>query len=220
MRPKSHYGPVTIAGALLLTGLTVSSSSAAGWASRGTPPGRSLVPTTASTAAGQATAAQAVLLGPLGTVGSTTLASTGISAANSESDVAQLTGSIPSLLSAEVLNAATYSYPGQVDSVASIANIGLTVGGVIISADSAVARASQVLGAAGSGGSYIDNLTIDGVPVSVTGSPNQTIPIAGGQIVLNEQSVSSSGGALVNAIHVTVNGVVDVVLASARASIS
>ncbi|OLC99404.1 MAG: hypothetical protein AUH86_02530 [Acidobacteria bacterium 13_1_40CM_4_58_4] len=132
----------------------------------------------------------------------------------------QDTGSIPSLLGAEVLNAATYSYPDQVDSAASLANLGVTVAGIYISADSVVAEASQVLGAAGSGSSYITNLTINGVPVNVTGDPNQTIWIPGGQIVLNEQTISSTGSAVVNAIHVTVNGVADVVIASATAGIS
>jgi hypothetical protein len=121
------------------------------------------------------------------------------------------------LLGAETLNAATYSYPNQVDSVASLANLGLSVAGISISAGSIVAEASQALGAAGSGSSYIDNLAINGVPVTVTGAPNQTISIPGGQLVLNEQTVSSTGSILVNAIHVTVNGVADVVLASAKA---
>ncbi len=151
----------------------------------------------------------------------TTLASTGtLSDTNQESDVGQVTGSIPSMLDAEVLNAATYSYPDQVDSAASLANLGLAVGGVIITADSVVVEASQVLGAAGGGSSYIDNLAINGVPIFVTGDPNQTVAIPGGQMVINEQTISSTGSALVNALHVTVNGVVDMVIASATAGIS
>ncbi len=175
---------------------------------------------TTPTVTGQATGVQVVVLGFLGTATTTALASTGISGTNSQSDVGQVTGSIPSLLDAEALNAATYSYPDQVDSQASLASLGLTVAGVSISADSVVAQASQVLGAAGSGSSYIDNLTINGVPVNVTGTPNQTIPIPGGQLVINEQTISSTGSAVVNAIHVVVNGVADVVIASATAGIS
>jgi len=175
---------------------------------------------TTPTVTGQATGVQVVVLGFLGTATTTALASTGISGTNSESDVGQVTGSIPSLLDAEALNAATYSYPDQVDSQASLASLALTVAGVSISADSVVAQASQVLGAAGSGSSYIDNLAINGVPVTVTGDPNQTIPIPGGQLVINEQTISSTGSAVVNAIHVVVNGVADVVIASATAGIS
>lgn len=176
--------------------------------------------TSASSVTGQATAAQVTVLGFLGTATTTTLASTGISGTNAESDVGQVTGTVPSLLGAEVLNATTYSYPDQVDSVASLGNLGLTVGGISISADSVVAQASQVFGATGSGSSYIDNLAINGIPVTATGDPNQTIAIPGGQLVINEQIISSSGSAVVNAIHVVINGVADVVIASATAGIS
>jgi hypothetical protein len=156
----------------------------------------------------------------LGTATTSALASTGISAANAESDVGQSAGGIGPLLGAEVLNAATYSYSNEVDSTASLGNLALTVGVIRISADSVVAEASQVLGATGSGTSYISNLAINGVAVPVTGAANQAIAIPGGQLVLNEQSITSSGGAVVNAIHLTVNGVADVVVASATAAIS
>jgi hypothetical protein len=176
----------------------------------------------AQNVAGQASAVQATVFGGLlGTATTTTLAGSGtLSGVNDERDVGQDTGSVPSLLSAEVLNAFTYSYPDEVDSGASLANVSLTVAGVAISADSATARASQVLGAAGSGSSTIDNLAINGVSVVVTGAPNQTISIPGGQMVINEQTISSTGTAVVNALHVTVNGVADVVIASATAGIS
>ena len=219
MKFMQQQRPASVAIALMLAGLLA-------WPTAGLAqlPGLPLpLPApTASTGSvtGQATAAQVVVLGLLGTATATSLASTGISGTNSESDVGQVTGSLPSLLGAEVLNAATYSYSNQVDSVASLGNLGLSVAGINISADSVMAEASQVLGAAGSGSSYIDNLAINGVPVTVDGTPNQTISIPGGQIVLNEQSISSTGSAVVNAIHVTVNGVVDVVLASATAGIS
>jgi hypothetical protein len=175
---------------------------------------------TTPTVVGNASAAQVVLLGLLGTATSTSLASTGISSANAESDVGQVTGSIPSLLGAEVLNAATYSYPDQVDSAVSLANLNMSVAGIGIYADSVVAEASQVLGAAGSGTSYIDNLSINGMPVAVTGAPNQTIWVPGGQVIINEQTISSTGAAVVNALHVAITGVADVVIASATAGIS
>jgi hypothetical protein len=176
--------------------------------------------TSASTVTGQATAAQVTVLGLLGTATTTTLGSTGISAANAESDVGQVTGSVPSLLGAEVLNAATYSYSNAVDSMASLANVGLTVAGITISADSVTSQASPVLGAAGSGTSTITNLAINGVPVTADGTPNQIVAIPGGQMTLNEQTISSTGSVVVNAVHVVVNGVADVVLASATAGIS
>src|SRR5207245_3215665 len=105
--------------------------------------------TTPSTVTGKATAAQSVLLGLLGTATSTSLASTGISSTNAESDVGQDTGSIPSLLGAEVINAATYSYPDEVDSAASLAKLGLTVAGISIYAVSVVAVTLHVFIAVG-----------------------------------------------------------------------
>jgi hypothetical protein len=217
MDQKYHYRPAGVVVSLVLAALLA--WPAVGLAQLGGLP--LPTPTTsAGTVTGQAAAAQVVLLGLLGTATTTSLANTGISGTNAESDVGQVTGSIPSLLGADALNAATYSYSNEVDSVASLANLGLTVAGIGISADSVIAQASQVLGTAGSGTSYISNLAINGVPVTVTGAPNQTISIPGGQLVLNEQTVSSSGSTVVNAIHVTVNGVADIVLASATAGIS
>ena len=221
MHRKHHHGPAIIAVALLLTGLLAWPTAALAQLGGVQLPLPSPTPTTtASTVTGQATAAQIVLLGLLGTATSTSLASTGISATNAENDVGQDTGSIPSLLGAEVLNAVSYSYSDEIDSAASLANLGLTVAGISITADSVVAEASQVLGGAGSGSSYITNFAINGVPVAVSGDPNQTVAIPGGQVVINEQTISSTGTAVVNAIHITVNGVADVVIASATAGIS
>ena len=56
------------------------------------------------------------------------------------------------------------------------------------------------------------------MPVWVSGSPNQRLWIPGGQLVLNEQIVSATG-TTVNALHATVYGVADVVIASATAGI-
>jgi hypothetical protein len=177
--------------------------------------------TTASTVAGDASAAQVSVLGILGTATTTALADTGtLSGVNDARDASTVIGSIPSVLSAESLSAATISWVDQVDSQASLTNLGLTIGGVSISADSVVAQASQVLGAAGSGSSFIDNLAINGVPVNVTGAPNQVVWIPGGQVIINEQTISSTGTAVVNALHVAITGVADVVIASATAGIS
>lgn len=221
MKRMNDYRSASVAIALMLAGLLTWPS--AGLAQLGglPLPLPSPAPTsTASTVAGQATAAQVVLLGLLGTATSTNLGSTGISSTNAESDVGQATGSIPSVLDAEAFNTVTYSYSNEVDSAVSLTSLELNVAGISISADSVMAKAAQVLGAAGSGTSYISNLAINGVPVAVTGAPNQIISIPGGQMVLNEQTLSSTGSAVVNAIHVTVNGIADVVVASATAGIS
>lgn len=228
MHRKHHHRPSFVALALLLAGSLT-------WPTTGLArPNAQLpipIPTplpipqptpspSASTVTGQATAAQVVVLGILGTATTTSLASTGISGTNSESDVGQIAGSVPSLLGADALSAATYSYPDSVESQASLANLGLSVAGLAITADSVVVEASQTLGAAGTGASYIDNLAINGELVAVTGGLNQAIAIPGGQLILNEQTISSTGSATVNAIHVVINGVADVVIASATAGIS
>lgn len=203
MRQTHHYGTALAAVALTLAGLLV-------WPTA----------SSAQTVTGQASAVQATVLGLLGTATTTTLSNTGTLGGTSDArDASQLTGSVPSLLNAEVLHAVTIGWPDEVDSEAALGNLNLTVAGVGITADSAMARASSVLGGAGSGSSTIGGLSINGTPVNVTGDPNQTVAIPGGQMVINEQRVSPSG-ITVNALHVIVNGVADVVIATATAGIS
>ena len=176
---------------------------------------------TAPTVVGNASAARVSVLGALGTATTTVLADTGpLGGINDARDASTDTGSVPSVLAGEVLSAGTISWPDEVDSVASLANLNVNVAGVGITADLIVARASQVLGAAGSGSSSLDNLSINGIPVTVTGAPNQAVWIPGGQVIINEQTISSTGTAVVNALHVAVTGVANVVIASATAGIS
>lgn len=175
---------------------------------------------TAQTVVGQAAAVQVTILGLLGGT-TTSLADTGtLGGINDARDAASIAGSVPSALTGEVLNAATMSWSDQVDSVASLANLNMTIAGIGITADSVMAQASQVAGAAGSGTSTFSNLVINGVSIPVTGAPNQAIWIPGGLVTINEQNISSTGTAVVNALHVAVTGVADVVIASATAGIS
>jgi hypothetical protein len=164
----------------------------------------------AQTATGQARVVQAgiVILADTGTLGGTSDAR----------DATLDTGIVPSVLAAEVLHAVTVGWPDQVASEASLANLSLAVGGIGITADFVLARTLAVLNAGTTAGSVIGNLFVNGVPIVVTGSPNQQIAIPGGQVVINEQTVSAAG-TTVNAIHATVLGVVDVVVASATAGI-
>ena len=172
----------------------------------------------AQTVGGNAKVVQATAFGLFGGT-TTTLASTGaLGGAGDALDATQVTGNIPNLLSGEVLNAVTIGWPDQVASEACLANLGLTVAGTGISADFVMARALAALGGAGSSDSIISNLSIGGVPIEVTGQPNQTVSIPGGQVIINEQTVSPDG-TTVNALHATVFGVTDVVIASATAGI-
>src|SRR6266404_8752565 len=177
--------------------------------------------TTSSSLVGSASAARVSVLGILGTAVTTALANTGtLTSANNALDASMIAGGIPSTLSAATLSASTISWPNQVDSQASLGNLSMTVAGVGISADFVMAQASQVLGAAGSGSSTLTNLVINGTPIAVSGAPNQAISIPGGQVIINQQTISPTGGAVVNALHVVVSGVADVVVASATAGVS
>jgi hypothetical protein len=174
---------------------------------------------------GQATAAavnvQAVtsLLGTITPAVNVSLASTGtLTGFGDVEQASQLTGSVTSLLSAGVLHATTVSSPETVDSDASASGIGLNLVGNTINAGFVMAQAfAPTNGAAPTGVSDIEGLVINGALIDVTGQPNQTVPILGGQVVLNEQRVDSTGTIVVNAVHVVINGVADVVIASATA---
>jgi hypothetical protein len=172
----------------------------------------------AQTVTGEATVVQATVLGLLG--GTTTvLADTGALGGTSDAlQASALAGSVPSLLSGEVLHATTIAGPDQVASEASLGNLALSVAGTSIGADLVMARALAVLGGAGLGTTDIANLTINGVPIPVGGGPNQTVLIPGGRVVIDEQQMSSTG-TVVNALHVIVDGVAEVVIGSATAGI-
>jgi len=172
----------------------------------------------AQTVTGEARVVQATVLGLLG--GTTTvLADTGALGGTSDAlQASALRGSVPSLLTGEVLHATTIAGPGQVASEASLANLALSVAGTTVGADLVMARALAVLGGPGRGTSDIANLSINGVPIPVGGDTNQTISIPGGVVVINEQQTSPTG-TVVNALHVIVNGVAEVVIGSATAGI-
>ena len=201
MRPTGSYGSGVLALAAMLSALLT-------WP----------IASDAQTVTGRARAVQATVLGLLG--GTTTvLADTGALGGSSDAlQASALAGSVPALLTGETLHATRIGWPDQVVSRASLAALALTVAGTRIGADLVVARARAVLGAAGSGVSNIENLAINGVPIPVSGGPNQTVPIPGGLVVINEQRTSPTS-TVVNALHVIVYGVADVVIGSATAGI-
>jgi hypothetical protein len=169
---------------------------------------------TTQTVTGIASAVQATtILGPL-----TTLASTGtLSDITDARDASQLMGGVPALLSAETLHATAIGLSDRVASQASLGNLALGIAGISIGADAVLAQAEAAAGSA-TGSSVLGNLMIDGVPVDVSGDPNQTISLPGGRLVINEQT-ATAGGIVVNALHLVVDGVADVVLGSATAAV-
>jgi hypothetical protein len=59
-------------------------------------------------------------------------------------------------------------------------------------------------------------LHVAGTPVVVTGEPNQTVALPNGRLIINEQ-VSTATSITVNALHLVLDGGVEVFVASARA---
>jgi len=131
---------------------------------------------------------------------------------------------VPGLLSVEVLHASTVGEGNHSRSEASVAQIALSAGGNTISAGFLMARAEARCSggeATTSGSSEIADLTINNQSVVISGQPNQTIflPAGTGRVVINEQPTVPAGDITVNALHVVVNGVADVVVSSAHADI-
>jgi hypothetical protein len=172
----------------------------------------------AQTVSGQAVVVQATVFDLTGAA-TTVLSDTGPLIDSSDArEKSQTAGRVPSLLSGGTLHATTIGWPDEVASEASIANLALTVAGTTIGAEFVMARVRTAMGALGAGGADVSGLSINGVPITVTGARNQTIAIPGGRIVINEQQTTSSA-TVVNALHVVVTGVADVVIASASAGI-
>jgi hypothetical protein len=152
----------------------------------------------------------------LGTI--TTLANTGtLSGLTDAREASQLVGNVPALLAAETLHATAIGLSDRVASQASLGNLVLGIGAISIGADAVLAQAEAAAGSA-TGSSVLGNLTLYGVPVYVSGAPNQTISLPGGRLVINEQT-TTAGGIVVNALHLVVYGVADVVLGSATAAV-
>jgi hypothetical protein len=168
---------------------------------------------------GQATAIRANVLG-IQTVLSETqpLPQTGGAEENN-----LLVASVPNLLTARVLHAATIGQGDRSRSEASVADLNLTVAGNTISAGFLMARASALCGPVLAGSSELVGLNINGQVIQVSGSPNQTIQLPlGGKVVINEQSSSTNGGygaITVTALHVIIDGVADVIISRAHADI-
>ncbi|MGH8373247.1 MAG: choice-of-anchor P family protein [Gammaproteobacteria bacterium] len=182
-------------------------------------------PTLAATQVnGEAAAVKVSLNGRIGFLGipgplvSEALADTGtLNGSNDSHQASMPTGSVLSLISAETLHATTFSVPDEVASETSLSNVGLNIGGDTIGLAFAMARASAPTGAAAQGYSEIDDLLVNGSLISVSGDSNQVVPLPGGKIILNEQHVSSTGTMVVNAIHIIIYGVGDVVIGTATA---
>ncbi len=176
-----------------------------------------------TTFSGQATVVRANVLGT-----NVVLADTGpLPAEGGAVDATLLEASLPGLLNAQVLHAAAVAGGSESNAEASVANLDLTVAGNSISADFLMSRARARCDdgrASVSGSSEIARLNINGEEIVVSGEANQTIALPVGQVIINEQIASSNPNGkcadiVVNALHVVVPGIADVVIASAHADI-
>lgn len=171
---------------------------------------------------GRATGVQANVYSPVPL--SVTLADTGPIAAGGDAlEASELSASVPNLLTADVLHSSSVGHGNKSRSESSLANLNLTVAGHTIGAEFLMARALAVCNGDGtssvSGSSEIAALTIDGQTIAVSGQPNQTVDlIGGGQVIINEQNADTRS-ITVNALHVIVPGVADVIIASAHADV-
>jgi len=137
---------------------------------------------------------------------------------------------IPGLLDVQLLQASTNGANHQTNSAASVANVTLSVAGVYITASVLTSNAAafcQPGHASANGSSTIAALTVNGLSITVTGQPNQTIPLIVGSLVINEQISSittspnvSSADMVVNALHLRVDFLADVVISSSHAGMS
>ena len=183
----------------------------------------SVLASTSSTYSGQATVVNATVLGMTPVL----LSDTGpLPSSGGALETSLLEATVPGLLTAEVLHASTVGQGHQSRAEASVANLNLTVGGHTIGAGILMARATAACEPGGptlSGSSEIVDLFIDGQTIVVSGQPNQTITLPDGKVVINEQTSSrhgNTGDITVNALHVVVNGLADIVIAQAHADIS
>ena len=131
---------------------------------------------------------------------------------------------VPGVMSAGAAEGSTTGGNRDASSGSSVANAAIAVGGIGITASvlSSQTDANCLGGPASlSGSSTITDLEINGEAISVSGAPNQTITLVDGlvRIVINEQT-RTANSIDVSALHVTVGGVTDVVVAKTHSDIT
>lgn len=170
---------------------------------------------------GRATVVQATVLGGAPIAPITLVEAGPLPSSGGAEKETLLEANVAGLLTAEVLHAATFGRGSRSSSEASVAELSVTAGGNSVSAGFLMARAEARCtdgSASVSGSSEIARLGINGQTIVVSGAPNQTITLPNGRVIINEQQ-SAPGDITVNALHIIVDGIADVVVASAHADI-
>lgn len=175
--------------------------------------------TGSATYSGQATA---ITIGLLGTP--TRIAHTGALPSQGgalESSLLEIALPISTLgtIGAETLHSTTIGQGNNTESESSILGLNLSLTTVSVSASLLRSNASAICGSTPTGESEIVGLMVNGNPINITGQPNQTINLLLGKIIINEQIVSSDS-IKVNALHVSIPGIVDIIISSAEAGIT
>ncbi|HXL33519.1 MAG TPA: choice-of-anchor P family protein [Gemmatimonadales bacterium] len=211
---------------VLGTGLLAAAALTLGCSERNTPLAGMLADASASSASqatsysGRATVLQATVLG----LSPVVLADAGpLPPSGGAQEASLLNASVPGVLTAEVLHASTVGQGNASRSEASVAELSLTVGGNTVSAGLLEARAAAVCsdgGATASGNSDITALSVNGQTITISGAPNQRVSLPVGEVIINEQTSNGAGDITVNALHVIVPGVADVIVSSAHADIT
>jgi len=160
---------------------------------------------------GQATGAQVTVPA----AGITIRAASGLlPASGGQVQAALLTGDIPGSATGGAVSLAAgtlHSSAVGLDATnaeSSVANVNLTISGNQITTDFMMARSKASCGPAPAvaGSSQLENLVVNGQPITVTGAPNQTVALPNGSATINEQVASvvgSTGELSVRALHVT-----------------
>jgi hypothetical protein len=187
----------------------------------------------ATTFSGRAFAAQATVLGitagPVSDTGEASRNGDAREAAVLEYPISGVTDPTGGAVTAEVLHTAVIAHGNTSSAEASVASVTVKAAGQTITADFLMARASAKCNggaATAAGSSEIVGLTVNGTPTTVGTAPNETVSLpGGGRLVINEQTTSSTAskskrGITVNAIHLVVPGIADVIVASAHADIA
>jgi hypothetical protein len=175
---------------------------------------------TQNTYSGEATVVRAVV--PLTGTNLTLIKAGPLASSGGAAEDKLLSASVPGLLTATVLHATAVGQGQASRAEASVADVSLTVGGNTIGASFLMARANARCSngkASVSGSSHIAQLVINGKAITVSGSPNQTVNLLVGKVIINEQS-STANSMTVNALHVLIPGVADVIVSSAHADIT
>lgn len=143
--------------------------------------------------------------------------------------------SIEGLLTADVISAVTEGAGQRARSSAEILGLDLSVA-TLVDATSSTLRSTAIArcghdGAVVSGDSVVEDLSINGTDIDVTGEPNQEVELGPVTVIINEQSSfveqdGSFGEITVNALHIIVDDpttgetLVDVILAQSHADVT